>query len=89
LDGSLRSEHGEILGIPGLSFMARYGKGTDADYSNANNVYMRRDAGGNPLTDQKRERDIEVKYVVQNRFDEGYVLPCACQANTDPLSSRV
>ena len=27
---------------------------------------MRRDAGGNPLTDQKRwERDIEVKYVVQ------------------------
>ena len=27
---------------------------------------MRRDADGNPLTDQKRwERDIEVKYVVQ------------------------
>ncbi|WP_426811632.1 OprD family porin [Pseudomonas sp. WOUb67] len=53
-------------GIPGLSFMTRYGKGTDADYSNANAVYMRRDADGNPLTDQKRwERDIEVKYVVQ------------------------
>lgn len=53
-------------GVPGLSFMMRYGKGTDADYSNANEVYMRRDAEGNPLTDQKRwERDIEVKYVVQ------------------------
>ncbi|PNA93351.1 MULTISPECIES: OprD family porin [unclassified Pseudomonas] len=53
-------------GIPGLSFMTRYGKGTDADYSNANAFYMRRDADGNPLTDQKRwERDIEVKYVVQ------------------------
>lgn len=53
-------------GIPGLSFMTRYGKGTDADYSDANAVYMRRDADGNPLTDQKRwERDIEVKYVVQ------------------------
>nr|WP_312205777.1 OprD family porin [Pseudomonas kuykendallii] len=54
-------------GIPGLSFMTRYGKGTDADYSNANGTYMRRDADGNPLTDQKRwERDIEAKYVVQS-----------------------
>ena len=54
-------------GVPGLSFMTRYGKGTDADYSNANSVYMRRDADGNPFTDQKRwERDIEVKYVVQS-----------------------
>ena len=53
-------------GIPGLSFMTRYAKGTDADYSNANSVYMRRDSDGNPLTNQKRwERDIEVKYVVQ------------------------
>ncbi|AIL63576.1 MULTISPECIES: OprD family porin [Pseudomonas] len=53
-------------GIPGLSFMTRYGKGTDADYSNANQFYMRTDDNGNPLTDQKRwERDIEVKYVVQ------------------------
>ncbi|ENB9665692.1 OprD family porin [Pseudomonas putida] len=53
-------------GVPGLSFMTRYGKGTDADYSNANATYMRRDGDGNPLTDQKRwERDIEVKYVVQ------------------------
>lgn len=53
-------------GIPGLTFMTRYAKGTDADYSNANSVYMRRDADGNPLTDQKRwERNIEVKYVVQ------------------------
>ncbi|ANY86793.1 MULTISPECIES: OprD family porin [Pseudomonas] len=53
-------------GVPGLSFMTRYAKGTDADYSNANAFYMRRDADGNPLIDQKRwERDIEVKYVVQ------------------------
>lgn len=54
------------FGVPGLSFMTRYGKGTDADYSNANSTYMRRDSGGNPLTDQKRwERDIEAKYIVQ------------------------
>nr|WP_256675658.1 OprD family porin [Pseudomonas sp. R5(2019)] len=54
------------LGVPGLSFMTRYGKGTGADYSNANATYMRRDANGDPLTDQKRwERDIEVKYVMQ------------------------
>jgi len=53
-------------GVPGLSFMTRYALGTDADYSDANNVYMRRDADGNPLTDQKRwERNIEAKYVVQ------------------------
>jgi hypothetical protein len=53
-------------GVPGLSFMTRYALGTDADYSNANNVYMRRDADGNPLSDQKRwERNIEAKYVVQ------------------------
>ena len=54
------------IGIPGLTFMTRYGKGTGGDYSNANNTYMRRDADGNPLKDQKRwERDIEVKYIVQ------------------------
>jgi len=57
----------QTLGIPGLSFMTRYGKGTDADYSNANAVYMRRDGAGNPLTDQRRwERNIEAKYVVQS-----------------------
>ncbi|OPA94017.1 porin [Pseudomonas fluorescens] len=57
----------QAFGIPGLSFMTRYGKGTGADYSNANAVYMRRDAAGNPLTDQRRwERDIEAKYVVQS-----------------------
>jgi len=56
----------QTFGIPGLSFMTRYGKGTGADYSNANSVYMRRDAAGDPLTDQRRwERDIEAKYVVQ------------------------
>lgn len=54
------------FGVPGLSFMTRYGKGWDADYSNANSVYMRTDANGNPLTNQGRwERDVEVKYVVQ------------------------
>ncbi|MCF4986950.1 MULTISPECIES: OprD family porin [Pseudomonas] len=54
------------FGVPGLSFMTRYGKGTDADYSSANSTYMRRDSDGNPLKDQKRwERDIEAKYVVQ------------------------
>lgn len=53
-------------GVPGLTFMTRYGRGSDADYSNANAFYMRRDGNGDPLTDQKRwERDIEVKYVVQ------------------------
>jgi hypothetical protein len=57
----------ESFGIPGLSFMTRYARGWDADYSNANAVYMRRDGNGNPLTNQKRwERDIEAKYVVQS-----------------------
>ncbi len=47
--------------------MTRHAKGNEADYSNANAVYMRRDAGGDPLTDQKRwERDIEAKYIVQS-----------------------
>ncbi|MDA8481738.1 OprD family porin [Pseudomonas resinovorans] len=54
------------FGIPGLSFMTRYARGSDADYSNANATYMRRDANGDPLVDQKRwERNIEAKYVVQ------------------------
>lgn len=39
----------------------------DVDYPNAPTQYMRRDAEGNPLTDQKRwERMDEVKYVVQS-----------------------
>jgi len=47
--------------------MARYAKGWDADYSNANSIYMRRGEDGDPLRDQKRwERDIEAKYVVQS-----------------------
>ncbi|PIB63717.1 OprD family porin [Pseudomonas sp. 2822-17] len=55
------------FGIPGLSFMTRYAKGTGADYNNANAVYMRRDGAGDPLTNQRRwERDIEAKYVVQS-----------------------
>lgn len=54
------------FGIPGLSFMTRYAKGWDADYSNANSVYMRRGADGTPLQDQERwERDIEAKYIIQ------------------------
>jgi hypothetical protein len=56
----------QSFGIPGLSFMTRYAKGWDADYSNANSVYMRRGADGAPLQDQKRwERDIEAKYIIQ------------------------
>ncbi len=38
----------QTFSIPGLSFMTRYGKGTGADYSNANAVYMRRDGAGDP-----------------------------------------
>ncbi|WP_338479498.1 OprD family porin [Pseudomonas trivialis] len=54
------------FGIPGLSFMTRYGIGSGADYSNANSVYVRNDAAGNPLTGQSRwERDVEARYVVQ------------------------
>lgn len=54
-------------GIPGLTLMTRYGKGWNADYSNANSVYMRRDEGGLPLADQRRwERNIEARYVVQS-----------------------
>ncbi|GLZ87962.1 porin [Metapseudomonas resinovorans] len=57
----------ESFGVPGLSFMTRYAQGWDADYTNANAVYMRRDANGDPLTNQQRwERDIEAKYVVQS-----------------------
>ncbi|QOQ73844.1 OprD family porin [Pseudomonas poae] len=57
----------QAFGVPGLSFMTRYAKGTGADYSNANAVYMRRDSAGNPLTDQRRwERNFEAKYVVQS-----------------------
>ncbi|MNC72375.1 Porin D precursor [compost metagenome] len=46
--------------------MTRYGKGTGADYSKANAVYVLAN-DGKPLTGQKRwERDIEAKYVVQS-----------------------
>lgn len=47
--------------------MTRYAKGWDADYSNANSVYMRRGADGAPLQDQNRwERDIEARYIIQS-----------------------
>jgi len=53
-------------GVPGLSFMTRYALGRDADYSDANPIYMREDGNGNPLTDQKRwERNFEARYIVQ------------------------
>ena len=53
-------------GIPGLTFMTRYARGWGADYSNANEVYMRQDDNGAPLSGQKRwERDVEARYVVQ------------------------
>ncbi|UCZ83436.1 OprD family porin [Pseudomonas sp. L5B5] len=57
----------QTLGVPGLTFMARYGRGRGADYSGANAMYMQRDAAGDPLTGQRRwERDIEAKYVFQS-----------------------
>jgi len=53
-------------GIPGLTFMTRYAHGWGADYSNANEVYMRQDEDGAPLTNQNRwERDVEARYVIQ------------------------
>ncbi|MFV0456730.1 MAG: OprD family porin [Pseudomonas sp.] len=56
----------ETYGFPGLTFMTRYASGWGADYSNANNVYMRQTDNGSPLTGQNRwERDIEVRYVIQ------------------------
>src|SRR3990167_3336586 len=62
-------------GIPGLTFMTRYAQGTDADYSDANNVYMRRDADGNPLTDQKRwERSEEHTSELQSQSNLLYLL---------------
>ena len=46
--------------------MTRYARGWGADYSNANEVYMRQDDNGAPLSGQKRwERDVEARYVVQ------------------------
>uniref|UniRef100_UPI0030DC6688 OprD family porin n=1 Tax=Pseudomonas sp. RL_15y_Pfl2_60 TaxID=3088709 RepID=UPI0030DC6688 len=54
------------FGVPGLSFMARYASGRDADYSNANSYYARLDSSGNALRDQNRwERDFEARYTVQ------------------------
>lgn len=34
--------------VPGLSFMTRYARDWDADYSDANDVYMRADESGPP-----------------------------------------
>ncbi|ARU90635.1 porin [Pseudomonas sp. M30-35] len=54
------------FGVPGLSLMARYASGRDADYSNANSYYARVDSSGNALRNQSRwERDLEARYVVQ------------------------
>lgn len=56
-----------VSGALGPSFVTCYGKGWDADYSNANSIYMRIDADSNPLTNQGcRERDVKAKYVVQD-----------------------
>lgn len=77
------------FGVPGLSFMTRYGKGWDADYSNANSVYMRTDANGNPLTNQGRwERDVEVKYVVQGGAARTWRSACARPRCAPTASSR-
>ncbi len=54
------------FGWPGLSLMTRYAQGRDANYSGANDVYVRLDGNGVPLTNQKRwERNVEASYVVQ------------------------
>jgi len=54
------------FGFPGLNLMTRYIQGRGANYSGANDVYVRRDGNGVPLTDQKRwERNVEASYVVQ------------------------
>ena len=77
------------FGVPGLSFMTRYGRGWDADYSNANSVYMRTDANGNPLTNQGRwERDVEVKYVVQGGAARTWRSACARPRCAPTASSR-
>jgi imipenem/basic amino acid-specific outer membrane pore len=54
-----------ILGVPGLSFMVRYMKGTDADGTgaDANGAYSFERA---IVDGEEWERDIEVAYVVQN-----------------------
>ena len=55
------------FGFPGLSLMTRYAQGEGANYSGANDVYVRRDGNGAPLTDQKRwERNVEASYIVQS-----------------------
>ena len=55
-----------VFGFPGLSLMTRYAQGEGANYSGANDVYVRRDGNGAPLTDQKRwERNVEASYIVQ------------------------
>ncbi|WP_339650493.1 OprD family porin [Halopseudomonas pelagia] len=55
------------FGWPGLSLMTRYAQGRDANYSGANEVYVRRDEAGTPLTNQKRwERNVEATYVLQS-----------------------
>jgi len=53
------------LGVPGLSFMARYVRGTDINAASVDTAY----AGGNfPYKDgdAERETNVEAKYVIQN-----------------------
>lgn len=77
-------------GIPGLTFMTRYARGSGADYSNANQFYMRTDDNGNPLDNQKRwERDVEVKYVVQTGPAKICPSGCARQPRVPLLSNRI
>lgn len=55
------------VGMPGLSFMARYVTGWDIDGSHANNFYANRYG-----SDVKQwERDIDVRYVVQSGTAKG------------------
>lgn len=71
------------LGVPGLSFMARYVKGWDIDGTKANNLYANRYG-----EDVKHwERDIDLKYVIQSgpakdlTFQARYATARASEAN--------
>ena len=64
----------QTFGIPGLSFMTRYARGSDADYSHANSVYMRRDAAGDPPCTTTYQTACPV-------FGLGWMQPYSCQVS--------
>lgn len=56
------------FGIPGLTFMTRYIRGSGMDNSDSNNPYYRRigNYDSNPNNNKEWERNIDVAYVVQS-----------------------